>query len=486
MMANVLEGLVAPVSPGAKCRVPDGSKPGAGSKGPGIGAIRSSCTITSERYPAQSVQGAPVCAWTGGMLMCSTTLANSTDSVDENTRAERPSRCPPGGVMPRLGTAPRSPRPEPHPRQHRGFLSRLGTRRWRGSPPRTSPPSRANLLRSDTDLSAAAPAASACPGPGARGAGRAVSGLSADRRGAPPESSPPAPGGLAPDRAAATGAGPAGAFGRLRPALFRAAACLVVAAAALLALPGGASAQENPVPVLVAHALGPVGRRPVPADIHHVDDRDATSSNIGVYNTFVQNRAAAGHMEIRAYSSQFRVVGSTAAVDARDNTKTTGTGVPIYWLNGAKVANNYADFYDGSWSNEANPKDESGEGSTVTGREPDHIHGKQGRRNRVFHRRQHKQRIGSNPYGLTDVSTTRAQARQSALRGNQDSSDARALLRPLPGVHGHLGSGDHRCERDFAPGRRHQHLQARRADRGHRHLQPRRWRCRMRRPTAPT
>ena len=57
------------------------------------------------------------------------------------------------------------------------------------------------------------------------------------------------------------------------------------------------------------------------------------------------------------------MVGSTAAVDARDNTKTTGTGVPIYWLNGAKVADNYADFYDGSWSNEANPKDESGGGS---------------------------------------------------------------------------------------------------------------------------
>ena len=89
--------------------------------------IGSSCTITSERYPAQSVQGAPVCArLTGEMLMCSTTPANSTDSVDENARAERPSRCPPGGVMPRLSTAPRGARPEPHPRQHRGFLGRLG------------------------------------------------------------------------------------------------------------------------------------------------------------------------------------------------------------------------------------------------------------------------------------------------------------------------------------------------------------------------
>ena len=194
-----------------------------------------------------------------------------------------------------------------------------------------------------------------------------MSGLSADRRGAPPESSPPAPGGLAPDRAAATGAGHAGAFARLRPALFRAAACLVVAAAAFLALPGGVSAQENPVHP--SWSLTPSGLSD--GDQFRLifvtsGTGDATSSNIGVYNTFVQNRAAAGHMEIRAYSSQFRVVGSTAAVDARDNTKTTGTGVPIYWLNGAKVANNYADFYDANWSNEANPKNESGEGFTVS------------------------------------------------------------------------------------------------------------------------
>ena len=194
-----------------------------------------------------------------------------------------------------------------------------------------------------------------------------MSGLSAARRGAPPESSPPAPGGLPPDRAAATGAVHAGPFARLRPALFRAAACLVVAAAALLALPGGASAQENPVHP--SWSLTPSGLSD--GDQFRLifvtsGTGDATSSNIGVYNTFVQNRAAAGHMEIRAYSSQFRVVGSTAAVDARDNTKTTGTGVPIYWLNGAKVANNYADFYDANWSNEANPKNESGEGFTVS------------------------------------------------------------------------------------------------------------------------
>ena len=88
--------------------------------------------------------------------------------------------------------------------------------------------------------------------------------------------------------------------------------------------------------------------------------RDASSSDIDVYNAFIQNRAAAGHEAIREYRNGFRVVGSTASVDARDNTVTTGTGVRIYWLNGNKVADNYADFYDGGWDDEVAPRDESG------------------------------------------------------------------------------------------------------------------------------
>ena len=54
------------------------------------------------------------------------------------------------------------------------------------------------------------------------------------------------------------------------------------------------------------------------------------------------------------------MVGCTAAVDATANTSTTGTGVAIYWLGGTKVADTYTDFYDGSWDDEANDKNESG------------------------------------------------------------------------------------------------------------------------------
>ena len=78
------------------------------------------------------------------------------------------------------------------------------------------------------------------------------------------------------------------------------------------------------------------------------DDESPTSTDINVYNEFVQVQAAAGHADIQEHASQFRVLGSTADDDARDNTETTSsdTDAPIYWLNGAKVADNYADLYD--------------------------------------------------------------------------------------------------------------------------------------------
>ena len=91
--------------------------------------------------------------------------------------------------------------------------------------------------------------------------------------------------------------------------------------------------------------------------------RDATSPNVGAYNAHVQQAAGNGHASIRNHSSRFRVLGSTAAVDARDNTGTTvaanDTGVAIYWLNGDQVADDYSDLYDGSWDSNA-VRNESG------------------------------------------------------------------------------------------------------------------------------
>ena len=87
---------------------------------------------------------------------------------------------------------------------------------------------------------------------------------------------------------------------------------------------------------------------------------DGTSYEIADYNAFIQNLAASGHSAIQTYNPGFRAVGCTADSDARDNTGTTGAGVPIYWLNGAKAADNYGGFYDGSWDEEVNDKNELG------------------------------------------------------------------------------------------------------------------------------
>ena len=92
--------------------------------------------------------------------------------------------------------------------------------------------------------------------------------------------------------------------------------------------------------------------------------RNATSPDIAVYNQFVQDAAASGHPAIRPRSSVFRVLGSTEAVDARDNTGTTYTtddlGVQIWWLGGSQTVDDYSDFYDGFWDHSDPVRNEHG------------------------------------------------------------------------------------------------------------------------------
>ena len=81
----------------------------------------------------------------------------------------------------------------------------------------------------------------------------------------------------------------------------------------------------------------------------------ASSTDIASYDQNVQGALGSGHADIQRFGPQFRALVSTPTVDARDHTGTTGTGETIYWLgmsgNGLKVADNYADFYDGDWDN---------------------------------------------------------------------------------------------------------------------------------------
>ncbi len=94
--------------------------------------------------------------------------------------------------------------------------------------------------------------------------------------------------------------------------------------------------------------------------------RDATSTDIADYNEHVQMAAASDEAQvaIREFAGGFKVVGCTTAVNARANTDSEATDpdAPIYWLNGVKIADDYADFYDNTWQNqvEASTRQETG------------------------------------------------------------------------------------------------------------------------------
>ena len=136
------------------------------------------------------------------------------------------------------------------------------------------------------------------------------------------------------------------------------------------------SGSTNPAPDEMAETTVPADWSLIPTGLGPGDsfrlifigtsNTNASSSDIDVYNTFVQDLVeASGHEDIKALSGTFRMLGSTEAVDARDNTGTTGTGVPIYWLGGAQVADDYADFYDGDWDEEATGRRETGASVTI-------------------------------------------------------------------------------------------------------------------------
>ena len=74
----------------------------------------------------------------------------------------------------------------------------------------------------------------------------------------------------------------------------------------------------------------------------------ATSGDIAVYNAFVR-AAAGGNDSLKPFKDQFSALVSTSGVNIKDNSATTETGVPIHWLGGEQVADDYADLYDLSW-----------------------------------------------------------------------------------------------------------------------------------------
>ena len=86
--------------------------------------------------------------------------------------------------------------------------------------------------------------------------------------------------------------------------------------------------------------------------------RDGQPLEVQTYNQWVAAQVRSkGHSAIVPFAGQFRALAGgfdegIQFISARTNTATTGTGVPIYWLNGPRVADDYNDFYDGSWDSD--------------------------------------------------------------------------------------------------------------------------------------
>ena len=83
----------------------------------------------------------------------------------------------------------------------------------------------------------------------------------------------------------------------------------------------------------------------------------ATSPDIATYNTFVQ--AVANSSTGNLGNATWKVIGSTATVDARDNTSANplwnGVGEAIFLVDGiTKISNNYNDFWSSQWGGALN------------------------------------------------------------------------------------------------------------------------------------
>jgi hypothetical protein len=79
-------------------------------------------------------------------------------------------------------------------------------------------------------------------------------------------------------------------------------------------------------------------------------ERNGASTLIQSYNTFVTD-VANSQAALASLGTTWKAIGSTATVDARDNTGTNpvvdGVGVPIFLLNDTLLANDNSDLWDG-------------------------------------------------------------------------------------------------------------------------------------------
>ena len=84
--------------------------------------------------------------------------------------------------------------------------------------------------------------------------------------------------------------------------------------------------------------------------------RDASPTDIAVYNAFVQAAADGGGSVVAGHGFTWKAIGSTETTNARDNAVVSA---PVYRLDGVQVATGYADMWSGTIAHPIN-KDQTG------------------------------------------------------------------------------------------------------------------------------
>ena len=159
-----------------------------------------------------------------------------------------------------------------------------------------------------------------------------------------------------------------GVLPRARLPLWGIDALALLALLLLAGAPGGAApAQSSAWDGLISLALAQGGKYRILFVTSGTSERillsDSERTNIDNWNAKVQ-AVADSHTHFSDSDGdpmtddgiEFRILGSTAGTNARTNTSTrpnaddVGTNVPIYHYKGDRLADNYADMYDGTWA----------------------------------------------------------------------------------------------------------------------------------------
>ncbi len=151
--------------------------------------------------------------------------------------------------------------------------------------------------------------------------------------------------------------------GRLYLLFTSVALAVALATSLIVVVPPEAHATEVTVPADWPHIPDGVGSGESFRLMFSSSPVTSNDLNISAYNTLIRADAGSNpYIPDHIANGYAALVATVNHPNIRDNTGTNGAGVPIYWMEGSKVADDYNDFYDGSWDNPRDVRTSTGKG----------------------------------------------------------------------------------------------------------------------------